>query len=189
MLFRSLVLWSTRDIANAIRTQRVDYLSIDPQRQLLEMLSNPTDALGVFVRTVAYYGESWVQGIVGLLGYNTVPVVQPFGLICLGTILIAALHSERLPKVFAWACLIGGLLTAAAVIAALYLTFNSVGAPVSDGVQGRYFIPALFFILISLPTLLPVRVRLSLSSAPRLFVVGAAVPVAGGVILWAATLY
>ena len=49
----------------------------------------------------------------------------------------------------AWLFFISGV-SVAIIIIGMYLTWTGVGAIVADGVQGRYFIPIAFLLLISI---------------------------------------
>lgn len=148
----------TRDIGSAIRFQRPDADQVDSASQIAFVLGHPIEGLRVVARTVAVDGGHWLDGVAGLFGYNIVAM----GSVTLVVITIAAtltvLHAERLPRRAAVGLLIAGVALSVLSIAALYVTFTPVGYERAQGVQGRYFIPALLPLIVGIAALTPVRV-------------------------------
>jgi len=123
--------------------------------QLRWMLERPLDFLQVLYHTFVTESREWMQSLVGSLGYNSIFVPYPLLILSLIVIVIAGLTSqvprERVTQLFAWT----SLLSIIAVIVILYATFNTVGSDVVKGVQGRYFIPCIAFLLYGMAYFLP----------------------------------
>ena len=154
----------------AINTQRPDYAaSINAGAQLKGVLTNPAHALLVVATTVIYYGQSWVQGVVGLFGYNTIPVTVPFVFSTVLAIFLAAFYAERMRRLPGWATLLAGCAVALGIIMTFYLTFSVVGAESAIGIQGRYFIPCVLPLALGLAAVIPVRAVMRPGTARVLF--------------------
>lgn len=178
----------TSGIADGIRGQVTNWPSIDRHLQLHELVEHPLRVFGVLARTLIEFGASWVEGAIGLLGSNSVFLPEPFVTALIVLLALAALRGPR-----SWGVGIVFLVCAAAAIAAiviaLYLTFNPVGAPFAAGVQGRYWIPVLVPFLAGVGMVLPIRVTMSERIAAVTFTV---VPVAALVValtVWVLTVY
>lgn len=165
----------TRDIGSAIRFQRADADQIDSAHQIAHVLSNPIEGVAVVARTVAVSGGSWMEGIAGLFGYNVVAMGSIVLMVFTIAVTVTSLGGERLKRWPAVVVLAAGVLLSVLSIAALYVTFTPVGAPRADGVQGRYFIPAILPIAIGIASLVPFR----LHATDRALRVGSCI-VAGG---------
>ncbi len=176
--------------ARAVQNQRPGIGSlVDPVAQLRFVLTHPLADVGVLGRTVEVFGQSWVQGTVGLFGYNTVPVPAPLVFLVVLTVALAAGYAERLRRTVGAAVLLAGCAVAAAVVSTFYLTFNPVGAPYIEGVQGRYFVPVVVVMAMGVAALLPVRVAVRTSAAPILFATSSSVALAGSLVAWYLTLH
>ncbi|QKS13869.1 DUF2142 domain-containing protein [Curtobacterium sp. Csp1] len=177
----------TSGIADGIRGQVVGWPSIDRHLQLDGLLEHPLRVVGVLARTVVTFGSSWVEGAIGLLGSNSVFLPEPFVTAVLVLLVLAALRGPRARGagvVFVLSALAG----VAAVIVALYLTFNPVSAPIASGVQGRYWIPLLVPLLAGVGMLLPVRVRMSDRVAAVTFTAVPALVLVVALVVWRLTL-
>jgi hypothetical protein len=123
----------------------------DAAAQLRHVLAHPLDFLGAAAGTVAALWPAWLEGLVGNLGHFDVEI--PAWATALGLAAVAASATlERAPR----AALRAGLLAAfaaagLAVLAMAYLGWSAVGSSTIQGVQGRYFLPALPFALAALP--------------------------------------
>ena len=83
----------------AINSQRPeDAASINAVGQIKDLLGNPLHLIVVLGATIVIYSESWVQGVVGLFGYNTIPVPAPFVFLTVVALTLAAFHAERLRR-------------------------------------------------------------------------------------------
>ena len=127
--------------------------SVSPPDQLRYILHNPGNYLAVLWNTLSRDSGSIITTFVGKLGHYDHVLPEWFiGVHVLILLLVASLDSERevmislrqkivLSAVFILSCLW--------IFTSQYLAWTNVGAPVAEGVQGRYFIPAvpLFLLL------------------------------------------
>lgn len=131
---------------------------VDSKAQITHMLSNPFDFVITLAGTFARYGDEYIYGLTASVGWNYV------GLPLLGTVIISILvfmatsqaqetlkNTGRLNLYM----LIAGLVAIMGIFVTLYVTFTAVGDNTIQGVQGRYFIPALPFVLYGIARLLP----------------------------------
>jgi Predicted membrane protein (DUF2142) len=130
-------------VQQAMHHMRPDVATIAPGEQLRYVLTHLPQFVRTVLRTLARQGDVFVSQLFGHLGSTYVPVPLSAVLCCLVAALLAAGLAERLSatrrQVAAAAALV--VLTAAAVFVVEYLDWSPVGAPVIEGVQGRYFLP------------------------------------------------
>jgi hypothetical protein len=179
----------TRDIAAAIKSQVAYASEVDSAGQVMHLLQNPLDIVGVLMRTIDDVGATWVEGSLGLFGYNTVSLPQPFLGLLVVALAFAAFYAMPLRVPQGVILAVTGVATAVAAIFALYLTFTQVGAPSSIGVQGRYFLPAFIPILLGAASLVPARVSMSDRAASVLFPAGTVLTSTAATVTWALYLY
>ncbi len=136
-----------------------------PTGQIQYILSAPLNFVGIIAGDIWTNGLSYLQGWVGVYGYNYWPVpaltyvLYPFAVIAAlfftgrETITAAdnetdiALISQRRTSVVLVALfVVGALLT----IVSLYIAFTPVGSQFVAGVQGRYFTPVMPLLLLGL---------------------------------------
>jgi uncharacterized membrane protein len=140
------------------------YNQVDPLGQLKYMAMHPLNSLVVFFRTLGANIDSYLISSIGLLGWNFVGM--PVYLVVASAIilLLVSLYSvqDKNPnKHQSYVLLTAGIITVIGVFLVLYMTFNPVGASKVGGVQGRYFLPALPFVLVGLGRILPLELRAS----------------------------
>ena len=152
--------------AVGVYAQRGDVASaISAPDQLVFVVTHPVESVLVLGRTIEVYGQTWLQGVVGLFGYNTVPVPTPFVVLLVLALVAAGFYSERLRPVAGWVVLLAGCLVGLALVGVFYLTFTPVGDAAVDGIQGRYFIPCVVAVTIGAAGILPVRVAMRAGTA------------------------
>ena len=174
----------------AVVAQRGDVASaVNARDQAILVLTHPFEGLAVVARTIEVYGQSWVQGVVGLFGYNTVAVPAPFTVLLVLAVVAAGFYSERLRRTAGWVILGVGCLVGLALIGVFYLTFTPVGDPVAAGVQGRYFIACVLAVTIGLAGILPVRVAMRAGTAEVLFAATSAASLIAAVTMYYLNLY
>lgn len=142
---------------------------IIPGDQVKWILTHPIGYVVVLWHTFVVAGFEWNQSLIGMLGYNTIATPFIFTYFAGIVLVLAALYDNKYSRNQALLLLGFGLLSALAVITILYGTFNVVGSPTLAGVQGRYFIPCLPFILLGLFRLLPVKLTIKDTAAAPLF--------------------
>jgi hypothetical protein len=181
------VLRSTSSAANAISAMYDR--GADPSTQLAGMIADPIGALMVLLRSVPYFGDSWLHSLIGSIGYNVVDVPHPFMAASVLLLVLVAIVSEPLR---AWQGLIfssAAVTTGIVAILAIYLSFSAVGSPVAEGVQGRYFVPLLMPLAIGLRSLLPLHAEMP-ERALRIVVPAVSTSVLiGGAGAWILVLY
>jgi hypothetical protein len=139
--------------------------TVDPDRQLSWIFEHPSGFLEVL--RVSMFTDVTRDVFFQLPGafsfFRTTPVVPQlpgFWVVCaylaLGFALAAGrrpvLVSGRGPRLQAAWALLAGLGGVALVYLALYLVWTDVGAPSVSGIQPRYFVPFLAFILVAVAT-------------------------------------
>lgn len=136
--------------------------SVAAQINLLDQIKwtalHPLDFAISVSKTLLAGGYEWGQSTIGLLGYNTIATPYIFMLLISIVLAIAALYgAKQYKKSEALAFLALGTASAFSVILIVYGTFNTVGNPEIGGVQGRYFIPCLPFLLLGIARLMPIK--------------------------------
>lgn len=151
------MLWAlaTQDIvkSNGLIVQNPTSL-ISANGQIEFIMWHPLQAIGVLGATFVHYYFDFATGIVGMLGMNWVyapGIVTTAGLIIL---LVAFSQADDLQKVALrnirlWRISLAGLALAGILVMVIgfYITFTPVGWPVVRGIQGRYLIPFIPFLL------------------------------------------
>lgn len=148
----AVVAWTLA--ANHYATTGMVERGADIGAQLRVMLS-PVHDLELLYRTLDVIGRQYLDQIVGQLGWLDVVLPRWYIDVALGVIALSALASLDLKT--RGALIIAGavVVSALSVFALIYLSWDPVGAPLIEGVQGRYFLP-LLLILGSLGTV-PLR--------------------------------
>ena len=140
------------------------------ERLVMGLVGSAHSGIRVVVgTTVVNYSESWVQGVVGLFGYNTIPVPAPFVFLTVVALSLAAFHAERLRRLPAWVVFFAGCLVSLAIIMTFYLTYTEIGAETASGIQGRYFIPCVVAVALGAASLVPARLVMRQVTARLLF--------------------
>jgi uncharacterized membrane protein len=146
--------------------------AISTSGQVKNIARHPIGAAATIARSAT--NNNWADSTFGLLGYNFV-LIPGFVIMALVFCLSMATFyrappsknvlSTKLPDLM----LADGLLVFISIIGAFYLQYNPVGTKVIDGIQGRYFIPLLPFILLGLSRLLPIKITMGPRLATALF--------------------
>lgn len=137
----------------------VSALQISLPGQLVWVLKHPLLFSVILVRTTVDSGLGWNQSIVGLLGYNTVNTPYILTYTITTCFVLASFLASEIRKRTALIFVISGFISILASIVLLYASFNIIGSKQILGVQGRYFTPALFFILAGVPSLLQIKIE------------------------------
>ena len=133
-------------------------LGVASSAQLRLVLNHPFDFVMVMVRTGYMYGLNYVEQMIGVLGWldNPLPRIA-YPLYAVGlTVGAAGLFICSLREDGRWferlfiVCIL--LCTVLALVLILYLNWTPLGAPLVDGIQGRYFlVPILLLALLPGP--------------------------------------
>ena len=135
----------------------------DPGQQLLFILENPLTFIGILAQDVWLNTPAYMQGWIGVYGYNYWPV-PALAYVLYPLAILAGLWSDagvtlldrRTRLVLASLFVLGFLLS----IISLYVAFTPARSLFVAGVQGRYFtvvMPLLFLAMLGLPQTLPRR--------------------------------
>jgi len=120
----------------------------NPKAQLLGLFRDPLSVFSVAVGTMEGYGSAHLRQVIGDLGWNDARVPPWFvwtayaalGLTALGIVAAPAGSARVRHPLLALAIVVLGI---GAVYGSLYLIWTTVGYPIVEGVQGRYFLPLL----------------------------------------------
>lgn len=138
--------------------QRPDvHLSVSGQAHYI--VSHPAGFLTDVFKNAIY--SSWYQQSIGILGFNFVLVPEYVQVILTFGLVIAGLASveKRISKVACLAVIIVALFSALSILTTLYLTYTPVGSHDIAGIQGRYFLPILPFLLYGLFNIMPIKLQ------------------------------
>lgn len=145
---------------NLITSTRLDPLlanEANPTAQLLYILGHPLIFLQVIIKDFITNGLVYFQGWINGYGYYywTPPqIVSLFFLLSLGAAILITSTSDQVNKKFRIVFILVFLTSYLATIVSLYLTFTPVGSDQVFGVQGRYFIPLVLPLFLTLSSLL-----------------------------------
>ncbi|HWP44821.1 MAG TPA: DUF2142 domain-containing protein [Blastocatellia bacterium] len=139
---------------------------IDPGAQIRFILDNPIRFLSFLYKTLICRGNFYFQSYIGLLGWiDTKLSVWTYTFYPILTAAACLIGSRSDKKRTDWkGAGIAGALTiifSTLLILTMFMYWNPVGdaSPFMQGIQGRYFIPILPMILLSLPILLKLEER------------------------------
>jgi uncharacterized membrane protein len=124
--------------------------------QVAFITEHPSSFLAAMWNSIARSYKFWFQGVTGMFGWLQLSFPKPFyALPMLGFLCCLILPTRRIAALqAAWN---GLMLLASAILlfTALYVYVESVGAPVTLAVQGRYFLPLLPLGVITLASAIP----------------------------------
>jgi uncharacterized membrane protein len=121
-------------------------LNVDAGDQLRWLAAHPMALFSVAGQTLKNNFDPYVHMFIGVLGWLDAGLPESYHRVAwpvLGLALAASLSRGR-NAAWRWAPLLAAVILVAlfgAIHAALYLTWNEVGASYVQGVQGRYFLP------------------------------------------------
>ena len=127
---------------------------VNPSGQLVWILSHPLYYLHFFIyHLVKWFSDPASQSIIGQFGWldTFLPlwVISSYKIV----LVVTFLFEEKQKIISAWGKIISFLIffaTAEVITLIMYLTWNSVGSDKINGLQGRYFLPLLPLLFISL---------------------------------------
>ena len=129
--------------------------NVNQSEQINFLLSNPGNIVNVFIETFQDKKYFYFNSFIGMLGIIAIPlnVTSYFGYygLMIATPLIFEKTGEHKVKWFTrlWFIFIS-IVVICLVILGLYLQWTPVGTLVTEGVQGRYFIPAVILFLLAI---------------------------------------
>jgi uncharacterized membrane protein len=152
--------------------------SVMPKSQLLYLLSNPLSTLKIVFSTLVALKNFYFKGFVGYFGWFTTPMPAfVYFLFIIGLLLAIIRDTQDAKKISNQQILIfTGVfcLYVAATILTLYILWTPFMSEITQGVQGRYFIPAFPLILYAFASFkffhLPTIVKKILTGAALLII-------------------
>lgn len=159
-----VVIWSliSRVTATPEISQRGDGQEVIPIDQIVYAVTNPIEFVVALIRSFIIHGDMYYQGLLFTISGNTIitPLILTVGLsiALLAAALIAKDEIRKIKRPLIW-IILGCLTMTITVFGALYAAFSPVGYPFVDGVQGRYFLPALLPVLMFISLLIPVDIK------------------------------
>lgn len=128
--------------------------NINSVEQVKYILTHPIQYVGVVLNTVFQFGEYYFYGFNGkYLGWinifvNSVPILL-YALILISTVIFEKQKITCTRKQKIWLLLVF-LIISALIFTGMYMSCSEVGADGIAGVQGRYFIPIIILVLLTL---------------------------------------
>ncbi|MDC1067810.1 DUF2142 domain-containing protein [Candidatus Kapabacteria bacterium] len=116
-----------------------------------EMLGNITGTLGTLYQNILHFRQDWLSGILGKFGYSYSKMPQIFyqlnGLVLIAVASLAGKSKYPINNTTKYIVSALGLLSCGIIIAGFY-GFSPIGANMIFGLQGRYFLPMIPFVLL-----------------------------------------
>lgn len=130
-------------------------IGVNPSLQTQYILSHPIKYLQIFTQSSIHLTKFHLQGLIGIFGWLDYSMDWwVYGLfIGAGIYLVYTTKLGRKDRMKSWQVLLifgSVFLTYAFMMTIFYLNWKTVGSPVIDGTQGRYFISLLPFLLLGL---------------------------------------
>jgi uncharacterized membrane protein len=145
--------------------------------QLHWIVLHPFNYLYTLVNSAALL--DWVPQTIGVFGTSFIfmpgPIIEILLVLLVSTAYIqiapTSVHEEKIEhtKFNGFVFLSAGIVTSLAIVTTLYLTWTHIGAELIEGVQGRYFLPVVSFILVGLRMLTSARLPITEMSARIIF--------------------
>ena len=126
------------------------------------MLVHPLTLIGAQVRTLIHMAPGWIRQLFGVFGrldvFSPWPLTILLGVLFLGVAMtddgIGGILPDRKQRVKLRVLLILAVILCWILLSgALMIWWTEEGAPIIKGIQGRYFLPCLFCLLLCLPKL------------------------------------
>ncbi|UMM07559.1 DUF2142 domain-containing protein [Gluconobacter frateurii] len=160
-----LMVWSLV----GVHSTKVPFLpgqGVNSGKQLHFLLTHPTKIFPVLFHTFKYFGMSFKQQFVGVLGWVDAPlsswsyrsekILFIFCLVEAAFYLKIRFSFEEVSRKILLSLILLGTLTGVSL--ALYFIWTPVGRDFIEGIQGRYFIPLALFSILVLPISTVIRI-------------------------------
>ena len=157
----SAVLWLAVTASSRANLYPLHDKIVDPTEQLRLLVDQPTTIWHVAVTTLRTMSRDYAETAIGVLGWLNIVLAHWAYRLAMAVVVAALLLScvgspvMRLKDTGLVGLALG--LAVGGIFLGQYLTWTAVGAPVVDGVQGRYFLPLLGLAPFLLP--LPATLR------------------------------
>jgi uncharacterized membrane protein len=147
------VIWTK--ISNASAVKHSLLIQTNPGDQIAFLLTHPLEIPSLAVSTLYAQLDSYLAQIIGILGWLDAPLpLAAYVILGLGLAAILLMDGVSLQPLLRWVMVAGFTLSVALIFLSLYLIWNPLGSrgPI-EGVQGRYFLPILPFLVLLIPKL------------------------------------
>lgn len=128
------------------------FAGVDPEQNLERLLHDPLAVAGVMARTFSGdSGQYLLHSAIGLLGWLDVPLSTTSYTLATLALGASLLTNPQLPPIPAWVRVVAGIAAAGSLVVTalpLYLYWTYADSPAVMGLQGRYFLPTLAFVLV-----------------------------------------
>lgn len=148
--------WMTMTESVRVKVYPLDDKVVSTPEQILFLVRNPSFMLGLAWNTLSANLMSYTMGFIGILGWLSISLPQwsyRLAMISLTATFAAAPPPANRKAADVSLVVLALVLTSGGMFLAQYLTWTAVGAPVVDGIQGRYFLPIAPLLLILAPPL------------------------------------
>lgn len=139
-----------------VKVYPLDDKVVSTADQIMFLVHNPAFVWDLARNTLAVNRMSYTMGFIGVLGWLSIVLPQWGYRLAMASLLatFAAVPPPANRRVADVSLVVLALiLTSGGMFLAQYLTWTAVGAPVIDGIQGRYFLPIAPLLLILAPPL------------------------------------
>lgn len=145
------LIWTTISNAGAVKHSLV--IQTTPNDQLAFLLSHPLEIPGIAFSTLYRLSHVYLKQMIGVLGWLDAPIPHGVYLIlCLGLAATLVMDGLSVKPLLRWTFFAGLAASVAMIFVSLYLIWTPLGSPGPiEGVQGRYFLPILPFLVFLVP--------------------------------------
>lgn len=130
--------------------------AVQPNEQTAFILHHPFSYLAVLFRTYIINDNQYFMELVGDLGFHHVrlPGIGLAAQLIALLVALAVAEKNRLRRIVPFSFIGVAVISGLIIATSFYLTYSDVAGPLLRGVQGRYFIPFLPFVLLGIGILL-----------------------------------
>jgi uncharacterized membrane protein len=145
---------------------------LKPTKQIHYIVVHPILFLEHVVSS--FFSQDWFSQFFGLLGWNYIYIPGSVIALLSVVIVVAGLYKDTYAinytkKLLLVSSVVSSIICAFLIVLNFYITFNLVGSPKVEGVQGRYFIPLAAFFVYGSCALMPIKISMSSKTAKILF--------------------
>lgn len=140
---------------------------IDPANQLKYIVTAPLDFIVNMTRTLVQNETSYTKGVFNSSAPNA-PIASVVGIACLALIAGLGFDAQKIRR----RVLVFGALSAMialSIFVSLYMIYTPLEKNIIDGVQGRYFLPLMPAIILSICVLIKIPIKIDARKSALLF--------------------
>ena len=124
----------------------------DPAGQVRFLVDHPRAVFAIAKQTLSMHISHYIREFIGVLGWLDTPLPSSFYPVA-GVALVLSFTlcmSRERRSAMTVMSLTAAVISVALIFGALYVTWTPVGAPVVQGVQGRYFLPVALVLVLTI---------------------------------------